>query len=71
MPLALGIIMLGLGLSLALEDFKRVAQYPKAIAIALTCQMILLPIVCFMLAKSFGMPPELAVGFCYAFEEQA
>ena len=62
MPLSLGIIMLGLGLSLSLEDFKRVAKYPKAISIALVCQMIILPILCFFLARAFNMPPELAVG---------
>ncbi len=62
MPMALGVIMLGLGLSLTLADFKRVTKFPKAIAIALTCQMVLLPVICFFLAKSFGMPPELAVG---------
>ena len=62
MPLALGIIMLGLGLSLSLEDFKRVTKYPKAMSIALICQMALLPMVCFFLAKAFELPPELAVG---------
>jgi BASS family bile acid:Na+ symporter len=62
MPLALGIIMLGLGLSLTLDDFRRIAKYPKAIGIALFCQMILLPALCFLLAISFNMPPELAVG---------
>ena len=62
MPLSLGIIMLGLGLFLSLEDFKRVAKYPKAISIALVCQMIILPILCFFLARAFNMPPELAVG---------
>jgi BASS family bile acid:Na+ symporter len=62
MPLALGVIMLGLGLSLTLEDFRRVAKYPKAITIALFCQMMLLPALCFLLAIAFRMPPELAVG---------
>lgn len=62
MPMALGIIMLGLGLSLTLEDFRRVAKFPKAITIALVCQMILLPALCFALAIAFHMPPELAVG---------
>lgn len=62
MPVSLGIIMLGLGLSLTLDDFKRVAKFPKAITIALLCQMVLLPTLCFLLAKSFGLPPELAVG---------
>lgn len=62
LPLALGIIMLGLGLSLTLDDFKRVIIYPKAIVIGLVCQMILLPIICFSIAILFGLPPELAVG---------
>ncbi len=62
MPLALGVIMLGLGLSLSLDDFRRVGKYPKAITIALFCQMVLLPALCFLLAIAFRMPPELAVG---------
>jgi BASS family bile acid:Na+ symporter len=62
LPLALGIIMLGLGLSLTLNDFKRVVTYPKAVFIGLFSQMIILPIVCFFLAKYFGLSPELAVG---------
>ena len=47
LPLALGIIMFGLGLSLTVADFRRVAQHPKAVVIALGCQLILLPAVCF------------------------
>lgn len=62
MPFALGIIMLGLGLSLTIDDFKRVVKFPKAVFIGLSCQMILLPVVCFLIAKSFGLPPALAVG---------
>jgi len=62
LPLALGIIMLGLGLSLTLADFKRVVAYPKAVIIGLTSQMLILPFVCFFLAKYFGLSPELAVG---------
>jgi BASS family bile acid:Na+ symporter len=62
LPLALGIIMLGLGLSLQLEDFKRVLLYPKAIVIGLSCQMLLLPIICFWICKSMGLGPELSVG---------
>ena len=62
MPIAIGIIMLGLGLSLTPNDFKRVFNYPKAAFIGLFCQMILLPFICFLIASSFGMPPALAVG---------
>jgi BASS family bile acid:Na+ symporter len=62
LPIALGIIMLGLGLSLTLEDFKRVTKYPKAMTVALLCQMVLLPIICFLLVKFSGLNPALAVG---------
>jgi BASS family bile acid:Na+ symporter len=62
MPIALGIIMLGLGLSLTVEDFKRVILYPRAVVIGLVCQMLLLPGVCALVAHAFGLPPELAVG---------
>lgn len=62
LPVALGIIMLGLGLSLTLDDFKRVVQYPKAVAIGLACQMLILPVACFALAKAFALTPVLAVG---------
>lgn len=62
LPIALGIIMLGLGLSLTIIDFKRVVKYPKAIFIGLFCQMVILPFVCFGIAKMFDLGPELAVG---------
>ncbi len=62
MPVALGTIMLGLGLSLTTDDFKRVLQYPKAISIALMCQMLLLPALCLLLVVLFDLPPALGVG---------
>jgi BASS family bile acid:Na+ symporter len=62
MPIALGIIMLGLGLSLTIADFTRVIKFPKAILIGLICQMLLLPFICLFVAVSFGLSPELAVG---------
>lgn len=62
LPIALGIIMLGLGLSLTLADFKRVIVYPKAVVVGLACQTLLLPVACWSIAKAFGLPPELAVG---------
>ncbi|GCC50709.1 bile acid:sodium symporter family protein [Chryseotalea sanaruensis] len=62
LPIALGIIMLGLGLSLSIEDFKRLTKYPKAMTIALFCQMVLLPLVCFGLVIVFNLNPVLAVG---------
>ena len=62
LPVALSVIMLGLGLSLTIDDFKRIVKYPKAIFIGLVCQMLLLPVVCFFIAKGFGLEPALAVG---------
>lgn len=62
LPVALGIIMLGLGLSLTLADFKRVTQYPKAVTIALICQMIVLPALCFALVVVTNLDPVLCVG---------
>lgn len=62
LPIALGIIMLGLGLSLTLADFKRVTQYPKAVTIALICQMFMLPVLCFALVIVTNLDPVLCVG---------
>jgi len=62
LPVALGIIMLGLGLTLTLADFARVLKQPKAVIIALLCQLLLLPAICFGLVLLFQLPPILAVG---------
>ncbi|WP_214465502.1 bile acid:sodium symporter family protein [Microbacterium flavescens] len=62
LPVALGIIMFGLGLSLTLGDFARVLKQPKAVIVALLCQLILLPAICFGLVLAFQLPPVLAVG---------
>ncbi|WP_454831748.1 bile acid:sodium symporter family protein [Pseudoxanthomonas wuyuanensis] len=62
LPLALGIIMFGLGLGLTLEDFRRVARYPRAVLTGLTLQVLVLPWAAFALALGFGLPAELAVG---------
>ncbi|MET0784099.1 MAG: bile acid:sodium symporter family protein [Leifsonia flava] len=62
LPVALGIIMFGLGLSLTLGDFARIAKYPKAVLIALVCQLLVLPALCFGLVLAFQLPPVLAIG---------
>ena len=62
LPLALAIIMFGMGLSLTPEDFKRILIYPKAVTLGLVNQLILLPLMGFFIAKLFGLTPELAVG---------
>ncbi len=62
LPLALAIIMIGLGLELTLNDFKRVSKHPKAVLIALFCQLVILVGVAFLLCKVLSLPALLAVG---------
>ena len=62
LPLALGLIMLGMGLALKLSDFRRVVEDPRATIIGLTNQLILLPGLGFLLAVLFQLPGEMAVG---------
>ncbi|MBB5953955.1 BASS family bile acid:Na+ symporter [Saccharothrix tamanrassetensis] len=62
LPVALAVVMFGLGLSLTVADFARVAREPRAVAVALATQLVLLPVVCFGLVVWFGLDPVLAVG---------
>ncbi len=62
LPIALGIIMFGLGLGLRLDDFRRVGTHPKAVAVALACQLAVLPAVCFGLVLAFDLSPLLGIG---------
>ncbi len=62
LPLALAVIMFGLGMTLTLTDFKRVALQPTAAFVGLGNQLILLPLLAFGLALLLPMSPELAVG---------
>jgi len=62
LPLALAIIMLGMGMTLIITDFTRVIKYPRAILIGLTNQLIFLPIIGFSLAIAFNLNPIMAVG---------
>lgn len=62
LPLSLFVIMLGMGLSLKLDDFRRVLQEPKAIAIGILCQMVMLPLLAYVIIVIFGLTKELAVG---------
>ena len=61
-PICLFLIMMGMGLTLVTNDFKRVLKYPKAVGIGLTNQLILLPIIGFALANIMPLRPEYAVG---------
>ena len=62
LPAALAVIMLGLGLGLTVDDFRRVLRYPRLVLIAMVCQIVLLPAVCFGLVIVADLKPELAVG---------
>ncbi len=62
LPLALGVVMLGLGLSLTTDDFKRIARYPKAVLIGLATQTIVLVTIAYALTQWFALSPELSVG---------
>lgn len=62
LPIALAIVMFGLGLSLTVADFTRVVRYPKATIVALGCQILILPAICLGLVLLFDLEPTLAVG---------
>ena len=62
-PFALGLIMLGLGLGLRIDDFKRVFIQPRDFCIGLICQVLLLPIFALVLVLIFEPPAEIAIGF--------
>jgi len=61
-PIALALIMLGLGLGLTGQDFLRILKQPKDFFIGLVCQLIFLPIIAFLLIKILNTPLELALG---------
>lgn len=62
LPLALAFIMLGMGLTLTIADFQRILLAPKAILLGLVAQLLLLPLMGFLLVKLFGLTGALAVG---------
>ena len=61
-PIALAIIMLGLGASLTVDDFLRVVKNPKDFFIGFICQLIVLPIVAYLLIITLSVPIEMALG---------
>jgi len=62
LPIALFIVMFGMGLSLKTDDFKRVIIFPKAGALGIFGQLILLPVIAFIFIWLLPMPPEIAIG---------
>ncbi|MEU2251584.1 bile acid:sodium symporter family protein [Nocardia xishanensis] len=62
LPMVLTLIMFGLGLALTTGDFTRVVRYPRAVVVALGCQLVVLPALAFGLVVAVGLSAELAVG---------
>lgn len=62
LPIALFLVMFGMGLSLRLRDFKNVLQAPKVVSIGLIGQLIVLPVMAFVIAITMNLPPEIAMG---------
>ena len=60
-PIILALIMLGLGLGLTISDFKRVLKYPKDFTVGLIAQLIILPLVAYLLIIIMKTPPEIAI----------
>ena len=62
MDLFFGLTMLGIGCVLNIEDFKRIAERPKIVAIGSVMQFSLMPLGAFVVAKALGLPPEITLG---------
>jgi BASS family bile acid:Na+ symporter len=61
-PLVIVAVMLALGLTLTVADFRRAATLRRPLAVALVCQILLLPALCLLIAESLNLPANLAVG---------
>ena len=61
-PICLAIIMFSLGLGLTINDFLRVIKYPKNFLVGFFCQVILLPVIAFILINLITLTPEIALG---------
>ena len=61
-PILLALIMLGLGLGLKIEDFTRVLKTPKDFFVGFFSQLIILPLVAYLLIIILKVPPEIAIG---------
>ena len=61
-PIILALIMLGLGLGLKIEDFTRVLKTPKDFLVGFFSQLVILPIVAYLLIIILKTPPEIAIG---------
>ena len=63
LPGILAFIMFSLGLGLTPADFRRILAQPRALLVGVLCHFLLLPLVCFLMLKAFGVTGVFAVGF--------
>lgn len=61
-PWLLGIVMLGMGMTISPKDFKLIFQAPRSVIIGVILQFAIMPSLAYIIAKVFQLPPELAVG---------
>lgn len=62
LPIALFIIMIGIGMTLTIRDFRQVAVYPKGMIVGTVAQILVMLLIAFMLATLLAVPPAIAVG---------
>ncbi|WP_349342529.1 bile acid:sodium symporter family protein [Marinobacter sp. MMG032] len=62
LPIALFIIMIGIGMTLTIRDFRQVAVYPKGMIVGTVTQILVMPLIAFLLATLLAVPPAIAVG---------
>jgi bile acid:Na+ symporter, BASS family len=62
LPIVVGVVMLALGLTLTVDDFRRAATVRRPLLVALICQALVLPAVCLVIAEMLHLSPNLAVG---------
>ena len=61
-PWMLGIIMFGMGMTMTPQDFKSVLQEPKAVAVGVVGQFLIMPLLAYVLCQLFQLPSEIAIG---------
>ena len=61
-PLLLGIVMFGMGMTIELKDFRHLVHHPWDVGIGVLAQFTIMPLVAYLLTQAFSLPPDLAVG---------
>lgn len=61
-PWLLGIVMLGMGMTLTISDFGEIIKHPKAVILGVVAQFVIMPALAYGLSVAFSLPPAIAVG---------